>query len=137
MNLYSHRIHHDPARITLKLDMLGTKAKPHFLCSVEISDPGRPMPTCITLFLLSGLYSTRNLPLLLECVQIVTRLGRALILEAAGEGQDAVMARVRRLAEEWTANHPDKTAWEAPGAHAILGQATGLEFEAMRRYRPA
>lgn len=130
MNLYSHRIHHDPARITLKLDMLGTEAKPHFLCSIEVLDPGRPLPTCITLFLLSGHHVT-------ECVQIVVRLGRALILEAASEGQEALMARVRRLAEEWTANHPDKTAWDAPGAHAILGQATGLEFEAMRRYRPA
>jgi len=128
MNLYTHKIHHDPARITLKLDMLGTEARPHFLCSIETLDPGRPMPTCITLFLLSGPYST-------ECVQIVSRLGRALILEAAGEGQDAVMARVRRLAEEWTSSHPDKTAWEAPGAHAILGQVTGLEFEMMRKHR--
>lgn len=128
MNLYSHRIHHDPARITLKLDMLGTEARPHFLCSIEALDPGRPMPTCITLFLLSGHHVT-------ECVQIVVRLGRALILEAAANGQESVMARVRRLAEEWTANHPDKTAWEAPGAHAILGQVTSLEWEAMKRHR--
>ena len=128
MNLYSHRIQPDPDRLTLKLDVLATEAKPHFMCSLERQAPKSPQPECLTLFLLSGLYST-------ECVQIVARLGRALILEAAAEGQDAVMARVRRLAEEWTANHPDKTAWQAPGAHAILGQATGLEFEAMRRYR--
>lgn len=128
MNLYTHKIHHDPDRLTLKLDWLGTEAKPHFLCSLERLEPKAPQPKITTLFLLSGPYAT-------ECVQIVVRLGRALILEAAGEGQDALMARVRRLAEEWTANHPDKTAWEAPGAHAILGQATGLEFEAMRRYR--
>ena len=128
MNIYTHKIHHDPARVTLKLDWLGSEAKPHFLCSVEVLQPKAPVPEFLTLFLLSGHHAT-------ECVQIVVRLGRALILEAAGEGQDALMARVRRLAEEWNASSPDKTAWEAPGAHAILGQATGLEFEAMRRYR--
>lgn len=128
MNLYSHRIHHDPARITLKLDMLGTEAKPHFLCSLERLEPKAPQPKITTLFLLSGPYAT-------ECVQIVVRLGRALILEAAAEGQESVMARVRALAEEWNASSPDKTAWEAPGALMILGQVTGLEFEMMRKYR--
>lgn len=128
MNLYTHRIHHDPARITLKLDVLGTEAKPHFLCSLERLEPKAPQPKITTLFLLSGPYAT-------ECVQIVVRLGRALILEAAAEGQESVMARVRALAEEWNASSPDKTAWEAPGALMILGQVTGLEFEAMRRYR--
>lgn len=128
MNLYTHKIHHDPARVTLKLDMLGTEAKPHFLCSVEVLQPKAPVPECLTLFLLSGHHAT-------ECVQIVVRLGRALILEAAGEGQDALMARVRALANTWNDPSPEVTAWEAPGALTILGQVTGLEFEMMRKYR--
>ena len=128
MNLYTHRIHHDPARVTLKLDWLGSEAKPHFLCSVEVLQPKAPVPEYLTLFLLSGHHAT-------ECVQIVVRLGRALILEAASEGQEALMARLRALANTWNDPSPEVTAWEAPGAHAILGQVTSLEWEAMKRHR--
>lgn len=133
MNLYRQQVAHCPnyeTKLFLKLDWLGSEARPHFLCSVELQEHKRPVPICTTLFLLSGPHAT-------ECVQIVARLGRALTLEAAANGLEAARKRVKALAEAWNDPDPGKTAWEAPGVHTILGQATGLEFEMMRKYRPS
>lgn len=133
MNLYRQQVANCPnyeTKLFLKLDWLGTEARPHFLCSIEEQVKGRPVHRCATLFLLSGPHAT-------ECVQIVARLGRALVLEAAANGLEAAQKRVKALAEAWNDPDPGKTAWESPGAHTILGQVTGLEFDMMRRYRPA
>ena len=132
MNLYTQQVAHCDnyeTKLFLKLDWLGTEARPHFLCSVETHTHKKPVPACTTLFLLSGPHAT-------ECVQIVARLGRALILEAASEGLGAAQKRIKALAEAWNDPDPGKTAWESPGAYTILGQVTGLEFEMMRKYRP-
>lgn len=122
MNLYKNQVAHDEDRtqkLILKLDWLGTESKPHFLCTVEHHETGKLTPSLISLFMISGMYST-------ECVQIISRLGRALVLEGQKEGLAAVLARLRAY----------QVAWMEAEVYTILGQVTSFELERIIKHRP-